>query len=273
MIIERIMNRINYFKRLGLSDYIIEQVSTLIELNELYYLKYVYGLTKLEEAESTFLKIKEDYPNDIKSFNILSIYLLASINTLKKYKEKKISKKIFYDTLKCISRFINECVVMNNDEYFDRDFWVHRQLSLKLFRIGELEYEFINENNKLSISIHIPSDAILTKNNIDKSINKLHKFVNKYYKEYDNATIYCDSWLLSPNLKRYLNEDSKILVFQNYFEIKEFNETTKDFIRWLFMTMDYENISSFKENTSLQRKVKEALLNNENIGSAYGILK
>ena len=28
------MNRINYFKRLGLSDYIIEQVSTLIELND-----------------------------------------------------------------------------------------------------------------------------------------------------------------------------------------------------------------------------------------------
>ena len=234
MIIERIMNRINYFKRLGLSDYITEQVSTLIELNELDYLKYVDGLTKLEEAESTFLKIKEDYPNDIKSFNILSIYLLASINTLKKYKEKKISKKIFYDTLKCISRFINECVVMNNDEYFDRDFWVHRQLSLKLFRIGELEYEFINENNKLSISIHIPSDAILTKNKLDKSINKLHKFVNKYYKEKD---LIFNKFLL----ERYLNE----FKFKKEKAINDVSKMKKNYRHLFYIDNKYMTESTF----------------------------
>ena len=149
---------------------------------------------------------------------------------------------------------------MNNQEYFDRDFWAHRQLSLKIFRIGELEYEFMDD---YTISIHIPSDAVLTKNNIDNSLKDLKEFIIKYY----------HSWLLSPELKKYLKEDSKILVFQSFFEIKEVNIIDKSFIRWLYQINNTEDINSLKEETSLQKKVKNALLNNENIGSAYGVLK
>ena len=123
------MNYINYFKKIGLSNNVIDKVMTLLESNKEEYNKYIDGLTNKTTAETTFLKIKEDYPNDEKSFIILSIYLLASIKTLELYKQKRISKKIFYDTIKCISRFINECIVMNNEEYFDRDFWAYRQLS------------------------------------------------------------------------------------------------------------------------------------------------
>ena len=159
---------------------------------------------------------------------------------------------------------------MNNEEYFDRDFWAHRQLSLKIFRIGELEYEFMED---CTISIHIPSDAVLTKNNIEKSLKDLNEFIVKYYPNYKDKLMYCDSWLLSPELKKYLNNDSKILLFQSYFEIKEVNKEDKGFIGWLYQTNNKEDINALREDTSLQRKVKNALLNNENIGSAYGILK
>ena len=109
---------------------------------------------------------------------------------------------------------------MNNEKYFDRDFWVHKQLSLVIFRLGELEYEFIND----SISIHTPSDAVLTKSKIDKSIKMLLKFIKKYSPNYKDKLIYCDSWLLSPNLAKYLHEESNILTFQNYFNIKKISE-------------------------------------------------
>ncbi len=264
------MNYNNYFKKIGLSNNVIDKVTSLIESNQEQYNKYIDGLVDRNTAESTFLKIKEDYPNDEKSFIILSIYLLASIKTLELYKQKRISKKIFYDTIKCISRFINECIVMNNEEYFDRDFWAYRQLSLKIFRLGVLEYEFMED---FSISIHIPSDAVLTKKNIDKSLKLLKKFIIKYFPNYKDKLMYCDSWLLSPELKKYLNNDSKILLFQSYFEIKEVNKEDKGFIGWLYQTNNKEDINALREDTSLQRKVKNALLNNENIGSAYGILK
>ena len=195
------MNVIKYYKKIGLSNNVIAKVIPLLENNQEEYKKYIDRLTNRTTSEETFLKIKEDYPNDDKSFIILSIYLLASIKTFEIYKEKGISNKIFYDTIKCISRFISECFVITNEEYFDRDFWAHRQLSLKLFRVGELEYELMDD---LTISIHIPSDSNLTKKNIEKSLYLFRKFIKKHYPLYIDKTMYCDSWLLSPELKKYL---------------------------------------------------------------------
>ena len=186
----------------------------------------------------------------------------------KKFIKKEISLKKSFQ-YNYISRFINECKVINNEKYFDRDFWVHKQLSLVIFRLGELEYEFIND----SISVHIPSDAVLTKKKIDKSLMMLRKFIYEHYPNYKDKLIYCDSWLLSPNLATYLNKDSNILTFQNYFDIIRINLDNNDFIGWLFQTNNYNDLKLLKEETSLQRKVKEALLKNEKIGCAYGVLK
>ena len=83
----------------------------------------------------------------------------------------------------------------------------------------------------------------------------------------------CDSWLLSPKLKLYLNDNSNILLFQSYFNVISFKEDDYGYIEWLFKENINFNIINFKEDTSLQRKVKKALLNGEKIGCAYGILK
>lgn len=264
------MQLVRYFKKIGLSDYIVSKVLPLIEANQSSYAKYLDNLVNVDTAEDEYLKIKQDFPDDEQSFIILSIYLLASIKTMKVYREKKISIKIFYETMKCITRFIKECKVMNGEEYFDRDFWVHKQISLNIFRIGELEYELLKN---ATISIHIPSDAVLTKENIESSLNQLKKFIARHYPQYNKQLIYCDSWLLSPNLKKFLKDDSNILTFQKFFDVKAINEDNNDFIGWLFQTKNIKDIDGFKETTSLQRQVKQALLNNEKIGSAYGVLK
>lgn len=72
--------------------------------------------------------------------------------------------------MKCFSRFVLENYKWTGKWSFDRDFWVLRQLSLSLFRIGELEFETcsiddniakkINGNkNEKVIYVHIPSDV------------------------------------------------------------------------------------------------------------------
>ena len=65
------MDYINYFKKIGLSNNVINKVIALIEANQEQYTKYIDGLVNRDIAEATFLKIKEDYPNDEKSFIIL----------------------------------------------------------------------------------------------------------------------------------------------------------------------------------------------------------
>ena len=264
-----------YLKQLNLSDYIINIVEKMISQNIQEYCEYADDLIDINKAEQTFVKIKEKYIADDKCFNILCIYLLSSLKTLMKYKELNISEKVFFDTMGCFSRFIKECKVMNNEEYFDRDFWVYRQLSLKLFRIGELEYELMNDDGVKSISVHIPSDAILSNDRINSSLKEMYAFIEMFYPDYVNCLVYCDSWLLSPKIKNYLNNNSRILLFQEYFEIIKVDYESNEGIRWLFQintdnSFDYQ---SLKEETSLQRLLKKELLNGNAIGSAYGKLK
>ena len=64
------MNIIKYFRKIGLSNNVIAKVIPLLENNQEEYKKYIDRLTNRTSAEETFLKIKEDYPNDDKSFKI-----------------------------------------------------------------------------------------------------------------------------------------------------------------------------------------------------------
>lgn len=257
------------FKGICLQEEIIDKIIPIINEKKEEFNKYIDDIIDIDKSEKTYELLNDIY-HDKDNLEVLSIYMLACLKVYDKYKEKGISDIIYFDTMKCFTRFIDECYVKTNKYYFDRSWWVYRQVRMSEFRIGILEYEF--DLYEKSISIHIPSDAVLSKDNIEKSLNDAFDFINKYYKDYSKWKIICDSWLLSPNLKKYLNNDSNIILFQSYFNITRFNEDDDCFIEWLFKVNINHNYLSFKEDTSLQKKVKEALLKNEKIGSAFGYL-
>jgi hypothetical protein len=99
----------------------------------------------------------------------LKVMLMAGLATEKQYELLGIDHLIFVDTFKCFSRFINEHKISYGEYGFDRGFWVGRQLSCLLFRLGELEFELSTLEDKLAISIHIPSDCDLTPSKLDES--------------------------------------------------------------------------------------------------------
>jgi len=257
------------FKGINLQKVIIDKIIPIITEKEDEFNQYVNDLIDFDKSEKTYEALCKIY--DWNSFEMLSIYLLSCLKIYDKYQLLGINDDIFFDTMKCFTRFIDECYVKTGKYYFDRSWWTYRQVRMSEFRIGILEYKFDLENNV--VSIHIPSDAKLNKDNIEKSIKNANEFINKYYPEYSNFKMVCDSWLLSPKLKLYLNDNSNILLFQNYFNIISFEEDDYGYIEWLFKENINFNIINFKEDTSLQRKVKKALLNGEKIGCAYGILK
>ena len=189
------------------------------------------------------------------------------------YQKLGININIFFDTFKCITRFIEECKFMNNEEYFDRDFWVYRQISLQEFRLGQLEYEYVEKDGKKYVSIHIPSDAVLTKENIDESLELFKEFTNKYYPQYNDVEANCYSWLLSPVLETMLDKNSRILLFKKYFDIVKYDEDKKDYICWLFKVNENTKVIDYPESTSLQKKMKKHLLNGGKSGNGFGILK
>ena len=83
----------------------------------------------------------------------------------------------------------------------------------------------------------------------------------------------CNSWLLSPELGSMLAENSNIKKFQNRFEIVRENKEDREYIEWLFQRLENTPYEELPENTSLQKKVKQLLLNGGNIGTALGIMR
>lgn len=228
-------------------------------------------LNSRQSWESGYNNIKNNLGEDSDGFKILTCMLSHVLNTHVLYEEKGIPDDIFIATMKFFTRFINEHMVSLGTYRFTWAWWVPRQLSFNEFRIGELEYETIDNNEGKSISIHIPSDADMSTANLRKSYLDARKFFLNYYPEYKDANMYCDSWLLSPALEKLLPEGSNILKFQKAFMIDRVDYETNHFMYWVYKRDDIP-WGDLPENTSLQRKMKEYILSGGKVGSASGKL-
>lgn len=190
-----------------------------------------------------------------------------------RYREKQIPESIYGDTMKCFSRFLGECEKKNGRMFFDRGWWTWRQISMKLFRIGALEYEFAEHERESAVAIHIPSDADLSWRAVEDSLEQAGHFFLKYYPDFGYCKYICHSWLLSPALRPFLAPESHILSFQNRFTILREDKESRDYMEWLFCVPEDTAYEKLPEETGLQRQVKELLRNGGAVGTAYGVME
>ncbi len=175
--------------------------------------------------------------------------------------------------MRCFTRFIEECRKKNGRMFFDRGWWTYRQISMNLFRIGELEYQFKEHDGENVIALHIPSDADLSEEAVDESMRQAAIFFRTYYEEYKYKKYTCNSWLMSPALRPLLPERSNILSFQERFDIVQEDREDQEYIEWLFQVPVDTDHRELPADSSLQKKVKELLLSGGAIGSAYGFME
>jgi hypothetical protein len=122
------------------------------------------------------------------------------------------------------------------------------------------------------IYIHIPSDACFNKDKLNKSFKDFKDFLENYFPEYMDVDMYCDSWLLAPELKTLLDKESNIIYFQSKFEIIKEEIDSDVFLEWIYLRKDIP-FEKLPESTSLQKKVKEHVLEGGKIGWTLGRLK
>lgn len=246
----------------------------------------IVQLTDIRYAENAQIQLAKelkayDCENGIAE---LAVMLAAASHTRKHYRAMNISDQIYLDTMGCFRRFLDETKNNTGDWKFDRAFWTWRQTAGCLFRLGTLEFEYTKcyqdtipnvSKNDMLISVHIPSDAKLTKENLSHSYNEM----NQFYWRNENAVCYngnpkavvCHTWLLSPNLLKFLREDSNIRSFAADYEILETDADNSGCLEWLFQGMT--DLETLPENTSLQKEVKKYLLQGGFIGHGLGRLK
>lgn len=305
----KVMDRIVFYQKLGFLPEDMEQLAIsrqrllLQEVNG-----YIDDMTQAETAERSYQGLREQLEKYMKKqqlagisaaqakyescYDMLYCQLESARHVYEKYQVMGIGEKIFFDTMKCFPRFMDECQAQKGIRYFDRGWWTYRQTSMRLFRIGVLEYEMAEANREevsgsevryghetgqrrysTTVRLHIPSDADLSPAAVDASIQEAVLFFRKYYPRYGHAEYTCHSWLLAPALKRLLREDSRILAFQRRFDIGEVDEGSCSYLQWIFQASEDVPLIDLPEQTSLQRTAKNYLLAGGRIGDAYGIMR
>lgn len=234
--------------------------------------------------------LRQKLGEDPDGYRMLLCMLRSMNGTYAYYMERKIPKQIFTDTMKCFSRFVKEHMASFGRYGFDRDFWTGRQLSGLLYRIGALEFELTRDvvpdsgqgvesekavrsgEEEELISIHIPSDAVMTVENCEESFRLADDFFRNYFPGRADNRYVCSSWLLSPALRELLSRQSNIVQFQNRFEIVSWNKDSQEFMSWVYKRND-SALAELPEDTSLQRNMKAYLLAGGKVGEGYGILR
>ena len=195
---------------------------------------YLERMLDIKTAEQAYRQLKDLLQNDEDHLKMLYCQLECARRIFDKYQEKQIAGTVYADTMRCFARFIDECKIKNGRMFFDRGWWTYRQISMNIFRIGALEYQFKEYDGENVIALHIPSDADLSKESVNASLEQAEVFFRTYYSDYQYDKYTCNSWLMSSALKPLLSQKSNILSFQNRFNIIKENPEDKEYIEWLF---------------------------------------
>lgn len=214
--------------------------------------------------------LRERLGPDEDGAKILSAMLEAATMSAKEYAARGISPKIYFDTMACFARFVEERFEGYGDCVFDRWWWTGRQTSLKLFRLGALEYEMCEEAGR-EVSMHIPSHADLSAEAVDASLAEARAFFARYFPAYDGVPYTCSSWMMDPALRSLLSASSRILAFQARFDVVS-TWPSEDYKFFIGKRSDLAP-AEFPEGTSLQRAVKRHILSGGKLGAGRGVLK
>ena len=114
--------------------------------------------------------------DDEDGMKILTCQLQCACDCYTKYENIGISKEIFIATMKIFQRFLQDYKDRHGSYQYVWAWWTVRQISMTIYRIGELEYEMKMENEKYLMDIHIPADADMNTDKLRDSYLKALDF-------------------------------------------------------------------------------------------------
>ena len=236
--------------------------------------KYAEGVREMAEdrfSADAYNRLEQLLIPDEGSFKMEICQLAAAALNYETCRKAGMPEKIYFDTMRAYSRFAAEMHLTNGSWKSVRTNWSFRHCSLRIFRVGALEYEFSKE--PFSLRIHIPSDADFSPDSVRASIRGYRAFVKEFFPEFEAAPITCRTWLLSETLLKLLPETSNIVRFREVFDIEGQTYDCFEPIDFLFRVPADTPYGELPERTTLQRRAKQLLLSGGHIGIGYGTVK
>lgn len=191
--------------------------------------------------------------------------------TYGEYVKRGISEDIFTATMKFCTRFLYEHYAVWGTFKYVWAWWFPRQIAVQEFRIGALEYELIDGEER-EVAVHIPSDADMSADSVQASLSAFYSFRETYYEDWKDVKLTCDTWMLMPELQEFLGMNSRIVAFQRLFQVDDINREATWYMGWIYPGYDVVD-DKLPEKTLLQRKLKKYLLEGKKFGIARGHIK
>ena len=258
---------IKWYKRIGFSEkYDSEFYAALDEI-------YIPADTSIDTYDEKSVEGKKNF-----------LSLLYMCDTLEKgYAEKGIPDEILDATLRDIRIWTDLWSNIKGELFLGQVFWLKYHLTMKLFRIGRLQFcytmtgkeypEYGIKKTDGTLDVHIPADGRLAIDECLRSFAMAKEFYAKYYPEKQYTYFNCHSWLLDETLKKYLPPESNIIRFGDMFE-KISSEEAYNLFRYLFRwdIKNVELLSKAVPTSSFTARIKEAALNGEKFYETLGII-
>ncbi len=211
--------------------------------------------------------------DELKSFDLpcerSALYLYISLleYAFNDFSSRIKREHIFFDTAKRIADGAREYFLGTGHEGVYDYHFLANHVRGSIVRLGEFEYQYGTFQNGRCIVLHVPDGADLTRENRLQSYNLARQY-------FGNFPIIGDSWLLYPEHKKMLSEDSRIVDFMEDFDIISTHETTdyRELFHIFGRIPDY-CYDKLPKETSLQRAYAERIKAGLAIGSGVGKLK
>lgn len=222
-----------------------------------------------------YKEIDELFCENIDPF-ITNLIIALSYKTNQEYIEKYELDK---EQISIIKNRIKECfekdlIERNYDSVrISQMLWAFYFVRVRVIEIGRLQYELLETNeNESIIKIHIPGGSKL---NYDKVVESIKLSENKLKEVYKiNELCYkCNSWLLSKKINEVIDKDTNIHKFYNLFNIEDGEECTSDILNFVFDLKECNNYNELPEETSLQKILKNELINGTIFNIGIGTLR
>lgn len=220
----------------------------------------------------------------IPRYTVNMLFFLQGADRMKKlYLEKGLDEEIYWNSLSDLKYKLIECKNLHGYYGTFAKNWFPRFLRVEGVALGRLQYECkpfkldsyedLLQKDELVCYCHIPSSGPLLEEDVIASLKRAYKFYEPYHKN-GVLPILCDSWLLYPPLAELFGKDSNTDRFYRMFKIIRQlpKPNNSDFWRIFSIPFSPENLQNAPENSSLQRKVKQFLLDGNCMGVGLGLL-
>ena len=213
--------------------------------------------------------------------NLLSFLYMCEA-TEKEYARLGIPDEILVETLKDIVVYTRLWTEVKGYLYLGELGWLKRHLSVKLFRLGRLQFAigamrtdapgYGLATGDSILEIHIPEGSPMTVEACDESFAMARDFFAKFFPDYTYKAFTCGSWLLDDTLKEHLRKESNILAFAARFG-KLSSSESYSLLRYLFKwNTTPDTVADETPTSAFAGSVKDAVLKGKKFYSTFGVI-